>query len=171
MRKISVVIILASVVVAMSSCQSKMEKLEEVVFSDEFSYDTKGVSQATELMDLYIKKAEAEPKAAKAPDWMFKAAELAMNLEKTQQALELYNKIIYTYPDYEKSPECLFLMAFIYENNVQNYGKAKDLYEQFLKQYPDHEFADDAAFSLQNIGKSPEELMREFEAKNQPAVI
>jgi tetratricopeptide (TPR) repeat protein len=162
---------LASVAMAMSSCQSKMEKLEEVVFSEEFGYDTKGVVKATELMYLYIKKAEEEPKAVKSPDYMFKAAELAMNLEKTPQALELYNKIIYTYPDYEKAPECLFLMAFIYENNIQNYGKAKELYEQFLKQYPDHEFADDAAFSLQNIGKSPEELMREFEAKNQPAVI
>jgi tetratricopeptide (TPR) repeat protein len=167
MRKVSVIFMVAMVVLTFSSCKSKLEKLETVVFSDDFNYDTKGVVQATELMDLYTRKAEADPKAAKAPAYMFKAAELAMNLEKTQKALDLYNKIIYTYPEYEKAPECLFLMAFIYENNLQNYGKAKELYEQFLKQYPNHEFADDAAFSLQNLGKSPEDLMREFESKNQ----
>jgi tetratricopeptide (TPR) repeat protein len=159
--------ILASVLLTISSCKSKMEKLEEVVFSNDFGYDTKGVAQATELMDLYIQKAETEPKEAKAPEYMFKAAELAMNLEKIQKALDLYNKIIYTYPDYEKAHECLFLLAFIYENNVQNFGKAKELYQQFLRQYPNHEFADDAAFSLENLGKSPEELMRELESKNQ----
>lgn len=162
--------LLSAVLLTVTSCKSKMERLENVVFSSDFSYDTRGVSQAGELMQLYIQAAEADPKDAKAPDYMFRAGELAMNLEKVPQALDLYNKIIYTYPEYEKAPECLFLMAFIYENNLQNLGKAKDLYEQFLRQYPDHEFADDAAFSLENIGKSPEELMREIEARNKQAI-
>jgi TolA-binding protein len=143
-----------------------MEKLEGAVYSEDFVYDEKGLEQATELMELYIEKANSNPESEMAPDYLFKAAELAMNLGISQQALNLYNNVIYTYPDYEKAPECLFLLAFIYENTLQNYGKAKELYEMFLVKYPDHDFADDAQFSLQYLGKSPEELMREFEEKN-----
>jgi hypothetical protein len=37
----------------------------------------------------------------------------------------------------------------------------------FIQTYPDNEFADDAAISIENMGKTPEELIREFEAKNE----
>jgi len=150
----------------MSSCTSRMEKLEKEVYSEDFTYDSKGTAEVEELLGLYIRSAEEQPADSAAPGYLFKAAELAMNLDRPQQAMELYNKIIYTYPDYEKTPECLFLLAFIYENTLQNYGKAKELYEMFLEKYPEHDFADDAYFSLQYLGKSPEELMKEFEAKN-----
>jgi TolA-binding protein len=147
-----------------------MEKLEKAVYSEDFIYDDKGLEQAAELIQLYIDKANTSTESEMAPNYLFKAAELAMNLGKTQQAMDLYNKVIYSYPEYEKAPECLFLLAFIYENSLQNYGKAKELYEMFLEKYPDHDFADDAQFSLQYLGKSPEELMREFEEKNADTV-
>lgn len=152
--------------IVFGSCTSRMEKLENQVYSEEFTYDTKGLERVDELVQLYLQQAEGHPDDPSAPSYLFKAAELSMNLDRPGQALELYNKIIYTYPDYEKAPECLFLLAFIYENTMQNFGKAKELYEMFLVKYPEHDFADDARFSLQYLGKSPEELMKEFEEKN-----
>jgi hypothetical protein len=42
--------------------------------------------------------------------------------------------------------------------------KAKAVYEQFLQEYPsDQDFADDASNALKLLGKSPEEIVREFE--------
>lgn len=55
--------------------------------------------------------------------------------------------------------------AFIYENQLHGAEKAKKLYEEFMKKYPDHELAKDVKFSLDHIGKSDEELIKEFEAK------
>jgi TolA-binding protein len=166
MKRLLNLVIISAIVFMVASCQDSLEKLEEAVYSEDFVYDEKGLEKATELTELYIEKAEADPEGAEAPDYLFKAAELSMNVGKTQQAMDLYNKVIYTYPEYEKAPECLFLLAFIYENSLENYGKAKELYELFLEKYPDHDFADDAQFSLQYLGKSPEELMKEFEEKN-----
>jgi tetratricopeptide (TPR) repeat protein len=166
MNRITTVVFSLAFLALATSCQSKMEKLEDYVYSEDFVYNEKGVQKASELLEIYIEKADSEPNSEQAPDFLFKAAELAMNLEKTQRAMNLYNKVIYSYPQYEKAPECLFLLAFIYENTLQNYGKAKELYELFLEKYPDHDFADDAQFSLQYLGKSPEELMREFESNN-----
>jgi hypothetical protein len=57
-------------------------------------------------------------------------------------------------------------MGYIHENYFQELGKAKAIYEQFLQRYPDHDFADDAQISIENLGKSPEELIRIFEEKN-----
>jgi len=37
--------------------------------------------------------------------------------------------------------------------------------EEFLEKYPDSDFADDARISLQNLGKSPEELIKELEER------
>jgi len=37
------------------------------------------------------------------------------------------------------------------------------LYREFLQKYPNHEFADDAELSLKNLGKTPEELLEQFQ--------
>jgi hypothetical protein len=44
--------------------------------------------------------------------------------------------------------------------------KAKETYEDFLKKFPDDkDYADDATMALKNLGKSPEDLIKEFEKK------
>jgi hypothetical protein len=53
--------------------------------------------------------------------------------------------------------------AFTYENTLGNIGKANELYNKFLYKYPDHELADDARAAIKFLGKSAEEMVREFE--------
>jgi len=36
-------------------------------------------------------------------------------------------------------------------------------YELFLSEYPEHDFSDDAKLAIRNLGKTPEDLIREFE--------
>ena len=69
------------------------------------------------------------------------------------------------YPDFDKTPQCLFLKGYIYENNLGDLDMAKSLYEEFLQKYPDDDFADDAEVSIKNLGKTPEQLIKEFEEK------
>jgi len=146
---------------------SNIKNLEEKLTAENFTFDEKGLLVAGELIDAYITYAESYKDSPEAPDFLYKAADLSLNLNRSMESLELYNQIIYQYPDYKKAPECLFLVGYIYENYFQNYGKAKELYESFIEKYPTHDFADDAAISIANMGKSPEELIREFEEKNQ----
>lgn len=143
--------------------QAKIRSLEEKMSKENFTFDPKGIQVAEELIDAYILYANEHDTSPEAPDYLYNAAELSLNLNNTRQSLELYNRIIFQHPDHAKVPECLFLIAFIYENHLQNFGKAKELYESFIEKYPDHDFADDAAVSIRNMGKSPEELIREFE--------
>ena len=62
----------------------------------------------------------------------------------------------------EKKPK-----AFVLENQINDYDQAKNTYEVFIEEYPDHPMRDDAEYSIKNMGKSPEELIKEFEANQE----
>jgi len=168
-RSLPVLIILAGITIQCSQDpKSRIKELEKQIGSENFTLDQKGIQVADELVQAYISYAESHKDSPEAADYLYSAADLSLNTGKSKEALELYNRIIYQYPDFKKAPECLFLIGYIYENYFDQYGKAKEIYESFLKKYPDHDFADDAAISIENMGKSPEELIRSFEEKNKP---
>jgi len=171
-RSIAVLIILAGITVQCSNDpKSRINELEKKIGSENFTLDEKGMQLADELVKEYISYADSHKDSPEAPDYLYSAADLSLNTGKSKEALDLYNSIIYKYPDYPKAPECLFLVGYIYENYFQEYGKAKEIYESFLKKYPTHDFADDAAISIKNMGKSPEELIKSFEAQNKQDTI
>jgi hypothetical protein len=56
--------------------------------------------------------------------------------------------------------------AFAYENVIGNIAKASEYYNKFIAKYPEHDLADDAQAALKYLGKTPEEMVREFEKMN-----
>lgn len=97
-------------------------------------------------------------------DLMLKAAGLAKTIENPQKAIELYEKVADGLPQHPKAPTAFFMMGFVYENDLNDLPKAKSIYEAFLQKYPnDPDFADDAQTSLNMLGKSPEDIIKEFE--------
>lgn len=109
--------------------------------------------------------AMALPNHMDTPALLFKAAELAKTVRTFPKTLSLYDWIIEKYPNYENAGLALFLKAFIMENQFKKFDEAKVLYAEFIDKYPDHKFADDAQFSMDNIGKSGEEIMEIIEQR------
>ena len=52
---------------------------------------------------------------------------------------------------------------------MKQYEKARGLYEEFVKNHPTDEFADDTQFLLANLGKSDEEIIKQFEEQQAKA--
>lgn len=99
---------------------------------------------------------------------LIKAAGLAKTIEDPKKAIELYAKVSNGLPRHPKAPTALFMEGFVYENDLDDLKKAKEIYESFLERYPnDPDFADDAQNSLKMLGKTPEEIVREFEKMQQ----
>ena len=96
----------------------------------------------------------------------FKAANLSMNMGDGTKAIELFNKFIEKYPDNPKAAISMFFKAYIYENQIKNLDKAKEIYLQFIEKYPSGDFTNDARIALKNLGKSPEQMVREFEEQH-----
>jgi outer membrane protein assembly factor BamD (BamD/ComL family) len=152
------------------SCTSPKEKSKAAIKEKEdqlFGAENKMVDRvkAKELIELYTGFADQYPDDADTPELLFKAGDMSMNLNMGRQAIQIFDRIMNTYPDFEKVPQCLFLKGYIYENELGDLDSAKKIYEEFLQKYPDDEFADDAEMSIKNLGKSPEELIKEFEEK------
>lgn len=102
-------------------------------------------------------------------DLLLKAAGLARTIENPNKAIQLYYMLGEKIPSHPKAPTALFMMGFVYENDLGDLAKAKSTYEEFLKRYPnDPDYADDAQNALKLLGKSPDELVKEFEKQQQP---
>jgi tetratricopeptide (TPR) repeat protein len=154
----------------LQSCQSPEEKqLRKIkALEDELFGDLTGMinrEKAIELVNAYVDFADNNPNDEKAAEYLFRAADVSMNTGYPERAVELYTRVYREYPEFEKRPECLFLIAFIYENQLLNLQRAEHNYRQFLELYPDHDLADDAEILLEHLGKSPDEMVREFEER------
>lgn len=166
MKKLIFLVLLGSVLIA---CQSQREKdLEAVEQSENALFSEGGMVDRTRvapLLELYVRFADNFPDDSLAPVFLFKAGDMAMNTNRSVQAIQFYNRIIEEYPEYPKVPEAMFLKGYVYENNLGRLDKAKEIYEEFIARFPDNDFADDAKVSLQYLGKSPEELIEIFQQK------
>jgi len=99
-----------------------------------------------------------------APVYLLRAGGLFMNVGKSLKAIESLDQVTEKYGSSPQAPQALFLEAFIFENMLGNMSKAKELYSQFLARFPKHDLANDAQSSLNNLGKTPEQLVHQFEA-------
>ncbi len=160
--------ILILIALVVSSCSpskkkeiSEIQKMENELFSKKGAIASK--QKAMDLVQAYILFADQFADDSMAVEYLFKAADISMNLNEANKAINLYNRIIDNYPDFRKVPECLFLKGYVYENYLGDLKTAKQIYMEFLEKYPENDFADDAQISIENLGKSPEELIKEFE--------
>lgn len=153
------------------SCKPESDRLADKIKETEkqlINDSTKTLNRelAEEQLKTYAAFTEKFPEDSRSEEFLYKAAELANSMGKTPVALDYYHSFCEKYPQSKKAPYALFLQAFIYENQLKNLERARELYTSFLTSYPDHELAKDARFSLDNLGKSEEELIKMFEEKN-----
>ncbi|MCX6267179.1 MAG: tetratricopeptide repeat protein [Bacteroidetes bacterium] len=143
---------------------NQIQTMEKSLFSpDAVSYNK---PKADSLLSLYETFIRENPQDSLSPGFLFTAANVTMNSGDGAKALSLFDQYLQNYPDKPKAPLCLFFKAFIYENLTQNIDKARETYLLFIEKYPNDDFTKDAKMALQNLGKSPDMLVREFELKN-----
>lgn len=141
-----------------------IKETEKKLINDSTKMLNRGLAESQ--LKAYADFTEKFPEDTRSEEFLYKAAELANSMGKTAVALDYYHSFCEKYPQSKKTPYALFLQAFIYENQLKNMDRAKEIYTAFLTTYPDHELAKDARFSLDNLGKSEEDLIKMFEEKN-----
>ena len=112
---------------------------------------------AIELLGLYRKFAADFPEDSLAPAYMTKAADLCINLGKSDEAVALLDSVINLYPGYDDIAGCYFLKGYAYEN-AEHYEEAREAYTYFVENYPEHYLAADTKVMLNYIGMNPEEM-------------
>lgn len=141
----------------------KIKELEDRILGENpNSIDGVG---AYNLQTAYTGFYQNFPDASETPGLIFKAADMCVNLRWSKQAIDFLNIIISEYPEYDKAPDALFMLGFVYDHLVDDDAKAGEYYRKYIDQYPEHIFVRDANASIRNLGKSDEEIIREFEQK------
>lgn len=129
-------------------------------------YDAESGRTDPTLAQKYISlcqlRAVIYPAEAANASHLNEAAKLATSIRDPNKAIDLYQWISRDYPTTPYGPKSLFLTAFTYENHLADIDNARLNYELFLKLYPDDELARDARILLDNLGKDPEEIIRQF---------
>jgi TolA-binding protein len=123
-------------------------------------------NMANIAVTAYDNFAKNYPNDSLTPDFLFKAGEISTANQQYKQALNYYETITKKYPDFKLAPESLYLQGYLLDNFLNDDGKAKGIYEEVIAKYPDLPYSKDAKAAIKNLGKSDEELIKEFEKKN-----
>lgn len=143
---------------------SKISSLEQQLLNKAKS----GTADSVEVMSLlqnYERFATDYPTDSMSAEYLFRAADFYRYLGRPLKSIQVYERISLQFPNHSKSPIAVFLQGFIYENEIGNISAARSQYHRFITKYPDHPLVKDVVISMQNLGKSPEELVAEFKAK------
>lgn len=158
-----------SLALLLASCSANREQsLQDIKEAENNLYANEGAflfsdSLATITLDAYLDFVGNFPKDSLSAEYLFKAADLHRAKHEFDKAITTFERIGKEYPEYGKVPQSVFLQGFIYENDLKDLPKAKERYEFFIQQYPQHQLARDVQFSLNNLGKTPEQIIQEFQ--------
>ncbi|MFO8055573.1 MAG: tetratricopeptide repeat protein [Bacteroidales bacterium] len=175
MKNTHLIILLLASGIALQACKQNKEKspeenqeaiedLEESLYQSTAAMDKDTVNLLVKKYDAYAKR---YPEDSLAQQYLFRAARLKMAVEDFEGGLKYLEKIEAKYPDSDLLPAVLLLKGNIYGDYLNDFDKAEKAYQRIVDEYPASEFARDAEISIRNLGKSLDELIREFEEKNE----
>lgn len=170
--KKTIFVMAVTMMIAMVGCHNQngktsekdVKKAEEALFNSDMTTNPEAVSGTIATFSKY---ADDNSEAADAPEYLFKAVEISINTkQEPQQSIDLVNRLVTNYPEFDKDPVALFMLAsFVYDEQMRDLDKAREVYQRLIDNYPDSPFAADAAIAITQLGMTPEELVKMFEAQ------
>ena len=79
------------------------------------------------------------------------------------ERIQYYRDIVNNYPDHQHAPQALFMIGFVYAEELRDTQRAKKTFGELLREYPDSEVAGSAQWMLDNIDK-PHPSFESFES-------
>ena len=102
------------------------------------------------------------PEDPLAPDYLFKASDLALSTGQPEKSVKILTRIMNEYPDYKRMEDVMFNKASHLDFELRDTTQAKELYQKFISKYPNSELVDDAESRIKNISLSLDELVEKF---------
>ena len=106
-------------------------------------------AQGMAALEKFVKKF---PKDSRAPEVMLAIANIHLNAKQFPEAEAAYNRLIEKYPKTAEAYNGLFLLGYMYYDNVNDTEKAKTVLNKFIAAYPDSGLTISAKELLKNIG-------------------
>ncbi|MFM7079703.1 MAG: tetratricopeptide repeat protein [Bacteroidota bacterium] len=172
MKKITPLILLLQILIACSPSaeeqKNTISQLEQKLTEQKkvTGIATSDSALTSKAIASYLEYASKNPDDTLSAVYLFKAGNLASQQGDFHTAEKSFEKLIEQYPKHPDAPIALFLLGFSFENMKGDQKSAEKCYRKFLELYPNHPRAIDVRYSLENIGKSPEELLRNIQKQD-----
>ncbi len=154
------------------SCTHKVKDFAEIqkmldtvsIKMKEGNSDTLYLNKTIIEIKQYAAKHQSDTLAAKL---LFEAAQQLEAHHLSEKAVVLLDEIQTKFSNTLYAAKALVTEGFIYNNILHNYDLAKVKYEEYLTKYRnlDSNLSRDVELELHNMGKSAEDLIKEFETK------
>lgn len=120
--------------------------------------DPVDTTMGNNMLTLCIQFADTYPDDTMAATYLHKAAHVALSMDRIDDMVACYDRIIDNYPDYEKLDECYYEKGIALDNAGRK-DQARKAYQDFLDEFPDHFLADDIRKAIPLLDMSDELLM------------
>lgn len=110
------------------------------------------------MLSLCLQFADTYPDDTMTASYLHHAAHVALSMDRIDDMVACYDRIIDNYPDYEKLDECYYEKGIALDNAGRK-EEARKAYQEFLEEYPDHFLADDIRKALPLLDMSDELLL------------
>jgi tetratricopeptide (TPR) repeat protein len=166
----NIISILISALILISCTPSKEELNTKIGnLETKFSQNIKqgfDITTANELLETYASYIKNYSDDNQINEIKLKAGELAMNMKKHALAVNYLEQIYLQVSDFDKMEQVLFFLGNIYENQIFDIESAEKYYTELIEKYPNSKYANDVKITLNNLGKTAEELFEELKLKN-----
>ncbi|MBM4172421.1 MAG: tetratricopeptide repeat protein [Ignavibacteria bacterium] len=120
-----------------------------------------------EALNEFLKIVSEYPESEIASAALLECAKLYHNFnfeglskeESLEKAVEFYTRVYKEYPKSIGAPPSMMMTGFVLANELNQFEKAKTVYEEFLNQYPNSELIASVRIELENLGKTPDEIL------------
>ncbi len=108
------------------------------------------------------------PNDTLAPVFLLKAGQIASSINNIPQAQVCFEKCYKDFPNFKNRGAAMFLLAQMYDevSLLNDEDKARELYGKIVNEFPNTEWAAQANAARALIGKTDEQIIKEFEKKN-----
>jgi tetratricopeptide (TPR) repeat protein len=146
--------------------RNEISKLQQQLFENRT--EAMDLVKADSMIMLYKKYAITYSNDTLAVDYLFKAAEVEMGVNKNEDCIATLTLIQNKYPDNEIIPMVLHFKAFVYDDKFEDFDKARATLDELIENYPNNSLIENAKAYRNMIGKDPAEL---FEKADSAAVV
>ena len=165
------IIVLVFVLIAFSCTNQRQQKIDMINTAEnelmKLINEPVDNDKAADLVTLYSQFVVEFPKDSACSKMLFKEAEILMNINRSKEAVVVLDSLIKNYPESKLLPQAMHLKGFIYDDRLHSPEMAKISFEALIHQFPNHILSKNAADYIKILGKSPQEVIREFELKLQ----
>ncbi len=124
-----------------------MDKLRGEKTTQAYEEEIARLRKKYEPENYYWEKVE---KTKKTPQEIWEKAQLESD---PYQRVQYYRDIVNQYPDDKYAPQALFMIGFVYAEELQDNVQARRTFDELLGKYPEADVVDDAKWMIENMDK------------------